>query len=56
MESGQAGGSIKVVSDAMTPDAITEQWKSYDEASKTWQDAPKVTTRLESDLLEPSKE
>jgi hypothetical protein len=56
MEAGQAGGSIKVVSDAMTPDAITEQWKAYDEASKTWQDAPKVTTRLESDLQELSKE
>jgi hypothetical protein len=56
MESGRARGRMQVTSDAMTPDAITEQWQVYDGASKTWQDAPKITTRLESDLQEPPKE
>jgi hypothetical protein len=56
MESGRAFGRMQVTSDAMTPDAITEQWQVYDGASETWQDAPKITTRLESNLEEPPKE
>ena len=46
MESGRARGSMQVIGDAMTPDAITEQWQVYDGASETWQNAPKITTRL----------
>jgi hypothetical protein len=35
-----------VASDAMTPDAATEQWQVCDVISKAWQDAPKTTTRI----------
>jgi hypothetical protein len=56
MESGRARGWIRVTSNAMTPDAITEQWEVWDGASKNWQDVPNITTRLESDLQEPPKE
>jgi hypothetical protein len=30
----------------MTPDGITEQWEVYDRTSETWQDAPKIATRV----------
>jgi hypothetical protein len=46
MEAGEAGGDINVDSEAMTPDAATEQWKVYDGTSEAWQDAPKITTRI----------
>jgi hypothetical protein len=45
MEAGKARDRIlSVESDAMTPDAATEEWRAF--GGGFWQDAPKITTRI----------
>jgi hypothetical protein len=41
MESGASAGRIRVISDAMTPDAAAEQWGVAD--GTAWLDAPQIT-------------
>jgi hypothetical protein len=44
MEAGEATGDLSVVSDAMTPDAATEEWTAW--GGEEWHAAPKITTRI----------
>jgi hypothetical protein len=46
MEAGHARGYLSVVSDAMSPDAATEEWKAWDGDGEEWHAAPKITTRI----------
>jgi hypothetical protein len=43
MEAGEATGGLCVESDAMTPDAATEEWEVA-EGEADWHAAPKITT------------